>query len=180
MSFGYDTEVLFCCSFFIKKCIMFILLSYLYIVCLYIGIKPSLDRLSFKRIWDQWNLTEIVDTEQECPFSWARSPEKLLQQETYLVLAITFVLLRLLYFILPTLGVCFEQAWRRWMRNMSLRLWEHLLSCLQQAMQVLGSMKPCKRSNLQEGAMNAKAWASTSLATVSIGEASSSRPYLSW
>ncbi|XXG86402.1 hypothetical protein AAC387_Pa11g1305 [Persea americana] len=140
------------------------------------GVKPaSLDGMMFERIWDQLNLTKIVDTEQECPFSWARSPEKLLQQETYLALAITFVLLRLLHFLLPTLRVCFEQAWRWWMRNMNLSLWEHPLSCLQQAIQVLGSKKPCKRSNLQEGAMNAKAWASKSLATVSIGEASSSR-----
>ncbi|KAL7219959.1 hypothetical protein ACSBR2_012925 [Camellia fascicularis] len=44
--------------------------------------------------------------QESCPFSWARSPENLLQQETYLALATAFVLLRLLYFILPTLSAC--------------------------------------------------------------------------
>lgn len=45
------------------------------------------------------------------------------------------------------------------------------------AIQVFNSFnrEPYKRSNLQEGAMSAKAWASKSLASVSIGEASSSR-----
>ncbi|THG19876.1 hypothetical protein TEA_021876 [Camellia sinensis var. sinensis] len=32
--------------------------------------------------------------QESCPFSWARSPENLLQQETYLALATAFVLLR--------------------------------------------------------------------------------------
>ncbi|KAJ8648057.1 hypothetical protein MRB53_001080 [Persea americana] len=138
----------------------------------------SLDGNMFERIWDQLNLTKIASTEQECPFSWARSPEKLLQQETYLALAIAFVLLRLIYILLPTVRVCLERAWRGRMRNMSLmRFWEHPKSRLEHAVQVLSRRKSSKRSNLQEGAMNAKAWASKSLATVAISEASSSRVF---
>ncbi|XP_058086610.1 5'-adenylylsulfate reductase-like 3 isoform X2 [Magnolia sinica] len=141
------------------------------------GIKPaSLDRTSFEKIWDQLNPIKLEDAEQECPFSWARSPEKLLRQETYLALATAFVLLRLFYFLLPTLLACIKRAWRRRMRNASLmQLWEHPQIYLEHGMQVFSRMKPCKRSNLQEGAMNAKAWASKSLASVAIGEASSSR-----
>ncbi|KAL5992446.1 5'-adenylylsulfate reductase-like [Asimina triloba] len=142
------------------------------------GTKPvSLDRTSFERIWDQLNTVKAEDTEPECPFSWARSPEKLLQQETYLALATAFVLIRLVYFLLPMLLACVKRAWRRRVRNASvMQLWEHPQAFLEQAMQTVSRMKPCQRSNLQEGAMNAKAWASKSLASVAIGEASSSRP----
>ncbi|KAF9608281.1 hypothetical protein IFM89_008566 [Coptis chinensis] len=143
------------------------------------GLKPlSLDHLSLETMGDSSNLTKLGDAEEEnCPFSWARSPEKMLQQETYLALASTFVLLRLIYFSLPMLLACARCAWRRQIWNSSLMsLWEHPLAQLRRAMQVFNALKEgCKRSNLQEGAMNARAWASKSLASVSIGDASSSR-----
>ncbi|KAI8548262.1 hypothetical protein RHMOL_Rhmol07G0260100 [Rhododendron molle] len=117
-----------------------------------------------------------VDLES-CPFSWARSPENWLQQETYLALATAFVLLRLLSFILPTVFVFAQLTWRRHISNMSLRgLLEHPLAFMNRVIQLFRSLKePRKRSNLQEGAMNAKAWASKSLASVSFGDASTSR-----
>ncbi|KAI3979173.1 hypothetical protein MKX01_016998 [Papaver californicum] len=46
------------------------------------------------------------DVTENCPFSWARSPEKLLRHETYLTLATEFVIIRLLYFLLPSLLAC--------------------------------------------------------------------------
>ncbi|CAL5374007.1 unnamed protein product [Camellia sinensis] len=115
--------------------------------------------------------------QESCPFSWARSPENLLQQETYLALATAFVLLRLLYFLLPTLSACTRLVWRLYIPNMKLKsLWEHPPAYLNRAIQLFNSLKePCKRSNLQEGAMNAKAWASKSLASVSFGDANTSR-----
>lgn len=119
---------------------------------------------------------EKHNSEQEsCPFS----PENIFQEETYLALATIFVLSRLLYFIFPGLRVIAQSAWRRLFLNTSLRsLWEHPLSYLNMngSIQLFGSLKePCKRSNLHEGAINAKAWASKSLASVSFGEASTSR-----
>ncbi|KAF7829947.1 5'-adenylylsulfate reductase-like 4 [Senna tora] len=120
---------------------------------------------------------------ESCPFSWARSPENLLRQETYLALATTFVILRLLYFF-PTLLICVQCAWKRVVRNVRLgSLLEHPLLyagiLLERIMQAFSCPKEsCKRSNLQEGAMNAKAWASKSLATVSIGEGSTSHGML--
>ncbi|PPS04442.1 hypothetical protein GOBAR_AA16213 [Gossypium barbadense] len=113
---------------------------------------------------------------ESCPFPWARSPENLLRQETYLALATTFVLLRLLYLLYPTLLVFAHFTWRLLIRNLKLgSLLEHPLAYLKRAIQLFNSLKePCKRSNLQ-GAMNARAWASKSLATVSIGDANTSR-----
>lgn len=142
-----------------------------------IGIKtPSMDKTSLERIENSGN-HEGNDSEAEsCPFTWARSPENLLRQETYLALATIFVLLRLLYFILPVLQICAQFAWRRHVLNIRLKsLWEHPLAYLNRAIQLFSSLKePCKRTNLQ-GAMNAKVWASKSLASVSFGEASTSR-----
>ncbi|KAF8406022.1 hypothetical protein HHK36_008102 [Tetracentron sinense] len=144
------------------------------------GIKPAL-LVQANLDKNPSNLAKLENIEQEsCPFSWAISPENLLRQETYLALATAFLLLRLLHFLLPTLLTCARCAWSRHIRNVSLvSLWEHSLSYLNQAMQVFNAMKePCRKTNLQEGALNARAWASKSLASVSIGDASSSRPSL--
>jgi hypothetical protein len=144
-----------------------------------VGIRiDTLDQLSLEKIGRPSANENHGDTEPEsCPFSWARSPENLLRQETYLALATAFVVLRLLYLFFPTLLVCIQYAWRRVIQNV--RLWsllEHPLVYLKRIIQSVYRLKePCKRSNLQEGAMNARAWASKSLATVSIGEESTSR-----
>ena len=138
----------------------------------------SLDQLSLENIGRLSVHDNHGNPEQEsCPFSWARSPEHLLRQETYLALATTFVVLRLLYIFFPTLLVFIQCAWSRVIQNVRLgSLLEHPLVYLKRILQSFNCLKePCKRSNLQEGAMNAKAWASKSLATVSIGEGSTSR-----
>nr|XP_025666142.1 5'-adenylylsulfate reductase-like 4 isoform X2 [Arachis hypogaea]XP_025666143.1 5'-adenylylsulfate reductase-like 4 isoform X2 [Arachis hypogaea] len=138
----------------------------------------SLDQLSLDKVGHLSVHESHGTTEQEsCPFSWARSPENLLRQETYLALATAFVVLRLLYLFFPTLLMCIQYAWNRVLQNVRLgSLLEHPLVYLKRTVQSFKCLKePCKRSNLQEGAMNAKAWASKSLASVSIGEASTSR-----
>nr|DAD21967.1 TPA_asm: hypothetical protein HUJ06_023430 [Nelumbo nucifera] len=146
------------------------------------GIKPaSLDGTSLEKIENPSNLAYLEDPDLEgCPFSWARSPENLLRQETYLALATTFVVLRLLHFLLPTLLAFVQHAWRRYVQNASLMsLWKYPLAYLKHAIHVFNVPKePCKRNNLQEGAMSARAWASKSLASVSIGDSSSSKGYL--
>ncbi|KAK6130666.1 hypothetical protein DH2020_035641 [Rehmannia glutinosa] len=143
------------------------------------GIKVSADGVSIDKI----GCSGYDENHQEtCPFPWARSPENLFQQETYLSLATLFVILRLLHFFFPTLRRWTQLAWRfamtqlAWRRYTMSSLWEHPVVYLNQVMQLFSSLKePCKKSNLQEGAKNAKAWASKSLATVSFGDASSSR-----
>lgn len=133
--------------------------------------KTYLDKFKHHSSQDMHNSIEP----ETCPFSWAKSPENMLRQETYLALATAFVLLRLLYALYPTLLVLAQFTWRRFLNMRFRSLLEHPLAYLKR-MQLFNSLKkPCKRSNLQEGAMNARAWASKSLATVSIGDASSSR-----
>ncbi|KAL3504747.1 hypothetical protein ACH5RR_034588 [Cinchona calisaya] len=114
---------------------------------------------------------------ESCPFPWARSPENLLRHETYLALATIFVLVRLLYVFFPAVHRSARLAWRRYITNMRLRnLWEHPAVYLNRAKQLFNTLKePCKRSNLQEGAMNAKVWASKSFASFSFRDASTSR-----
>ena len=162
--------------------ITFFFLMFLYLVhylAVIVGIMiDSLDQLSLEKISRSSADESHGNTEPEsCPFSWARSPENLLRQETYLALATTFVVLRLLYLFFPTLLICIRYAWSRVIQ--SIRIWcllEHPLIYLKRLTQSFNCLKvPCKRRNLQEGAMNARAWASKSLATVSIGEESSSR-----
>lgn len=120
------------------------------------------------------------NTEPEnCPFSWAQSPENMLQHETYLALATLFVVLRLVYLSYPFIMTCARVSWRQRIANIRFKsLWEHPLAYMNRAIQLFSSLtEPCKRSNLH-GAMNAKAkaaWASKSLASVSFGEASSSQ-----
>lgn len=137
----------------------------------------SLDQISVDKIASPSNEKHDSTDSESCPFSWARSPENLLRHETYLALATAFVLMRLLYLLFPSLLVYAQCGWRRYIPNMRLgSLLEHPLAYLKRAIQLCNSLKePCKRSNLQEGAMNARAWASKSLATVSIGDASTSR-----
>ncbi|KAK6116143.1 hypothetical protein DH2020_008412 [Rehmannia glutinosa] len=137
------------------------------------GIKVSADGVSIDKIGCSGYDEKHENHQETCPFPWARSPENLFQQETYLTLATLFVILRLLHFFFPTLRRWTQLAWR-WYTTSS--LWEHPVVYLNQIMQLFSSLKePFKKSNLQEGAKNAKAWASKSLATVSFGDASSSR-----
>ncbi|KAI3460037.1 hypothetical protein Pfo_016700 [Paulownia fortunei] len=141
------------------------------------GIKTSADGVSIDKIKCSGYDEKHENYQETCPFPWARSPENLFQQETYLTLATIFVILRLLHFTFPTLRRCTQLAWRRYTINVSVSsLLEHPVVYLNQVIQLFSSLKePCKKSNLQEGAKNAKAWASKSLATVSFGDASSSR-----
>ncbi|KQJ98246.1 5'-adenylylsulfate reductase-like 4 isoform X1 [Brachypodium distachyon] len=79
------------------------------------GINPvSLDAISLERMQDIVNIVENEKkTEQEDSlFLWARSPDRLLHQDTCLAFASTFVILRLFFFLLPKLNACVKQAWR--------------------------------------------------------------------
>ncbi|KAK1307920.1 5'-adenylylsulfate reductase-like 3 [Acorus calamus] len=119
----------------------------------------------------------VDNVEQEfCPFSWAKSPENLFREETYLALAIAFLLMRILYILLPKLLACAKKAWSRHIHNATLMsLLDNPHAYIDGGMRAFSRLYPTNRSNLQGGAMNAKAWASKSLASVSIGEPSTSR-----
>lgn len=128
------------------------------------------------------DMVKDVESAVQCPYSWAKSPEKLLQQDTYLILAILFLVLRMLQFLFPKLLIWMKRVWKRhvWPEN-GVALRENHPTFIEQILSIFNvnriksSLKCCKRRNFQEGAMNAKAWASKSLASVSLGEGSSSK-----
>ncbi|CAO2201705.1 unnamed protein product, partial [Urochloa humidicola] len=79
------------------------------------GMNPvSLDATSLDRLEDTVTIIDNVKKSQmeDSLLSWARSPDRLLHQDTCLALASSFVLLRLLHFLLPKLNACMKQAWR--------------------------------------------------------------------
>lgn len=128
-------------------------------------------------------LDRVKDVESgvHCPYSWAKSPEKLLQQDTYLMLAILFLILRMLHFLFPKVLIWLKRVWKRhvWPVNGAI-LRENHLTFIEQILYIFNinriksSLKFCKRRNFQ-GAMNARVWASKSFASVSLGEGSSSK-----
>lgn len=128
------------------------------------------------------DMVKDVESAVQCPYSWAKSPEKLLQQDTYLILAILFLVLRMLQFLFPKLLIWVKRVWKRhvWPEN-GAALRENHPTFIEQVLNIFNvnriksSLKFCKRRNFQEGALNAKAWASKSLASVSLGEGSSSK-----
>lgn len=75
---------------------------------------------------------------ETCPFTWARSPENLLRQETYLALATLFVVLRSLYLSYPFI-VTSARRTRFRVRN----LWEHPFGYLNRAIQLFSSLTGC-------------------------------------
>lgn len=136
----------------------------------------SLNSLSVEETVDPSDLSNLAEeSEQEyCPFSWARSPEKLLQQDTYLLLAVSFLLLRLICFLFPRMKACTTWIWSWHMRFATFgNLEDYLRAYVDQAKQGFGRLNPCKRGNLH----GARAWASKSLVSVSIGESSSARSH---
>lgn len=81
----------------------------------------SLDKTSRDKTRHVLKHEKHKSSEQESwSFSWARSPQNLLRQETYLALATTFVLFRLLYLFYPTLLVFARFTWKRINRDVKL------------------------------------------------------------
>ncbi|KAH9605624.1 hypothetical protein KSS87_002676 [Heliosperma pusillum] len=127
------------------------------------------DQLPFDKIKSDSNQERSYNENPEyCPFSWARSPENLLREETYLALAIIFVLLRLMYRLLPCLLEFSCTTWRRYMQHVRVTaLWELPVRCLNKTKQFLRSFRDAwKGRNFQEGA--AQSWASKSLASATL------------
>eukprot|EP00249_Psilotum_nudum_P009318 c21851_g1_i1 orf=147-1433(-) len=56
-------------------------------------------------------LGDVVNKRQICPYPWAKSPEKWLREDTYLLLAAIFTICRLLYFVLQKVMKCMKRRW---------------------------------------------------------------------
>ncbi|KAK1435476.1 hypothetical protein QVD17_01240 [Tagetes erecta] len=72
-----------------------------------------------------------------CPFTWAKSPENLLRQETYLALATLFVILRSIYLIYPFVITSVQYARR------TRFLWEPPYAYLNRAVLLFSSLTGC-------------------------------------
>lgn len=52
-----------------------------------------------------------TDAKEGCPYPWAISPEKWLQDDMYLNLAVVFLVLRLVYLLVPALVLRLKVRW---------------------------------------------------------------------
>ncbi|XP_057872711.1 5'-adenylylsulfate reductase-like 3 isoform X2 [Cryptomeria japonica] len=128
------------------------------------------------------DMVKDIENEKHCPYSWAKSPEKLLQEDNYLTLAILFLVSRMLYFLFPKVLLWLKRIWNKHVfpadvastREYSPSYMERILYIFNRN-RIMSSLKFYKTGNFQGGAMNARAWASKSLASVSLGEGSSSK-----
>lgn len=128
------------------------------------------------------DMVKDIENEKHCPYSWAKSPEKLFQEDTYLTLAILFLVSRMLYFLFPKVLLWLKRIWNKHvfpadvgnMREYSPTYMERILYIFNRN-RIMSNLKFYKTGNFQGGAMNARAWASKSLASVSLGEGSSTK-----
>ncbi|XP_076907808.1 5'-adenylylsulfate reductase-like 4 [Bidens hawaiensis] len=74
---------------------------------------------------------------ETCPFTWAKSPENLLRQETYLALATLFVVFRSVYLIYPYIATSVQYARR------TRFLWEQPRAYLNRAGQLFSLLTDC-------------------------------------
>lgn len=101
----------------------------------------SVDKKSLDKMDTFENGNDNNSEPETCPFTWARSPENLLRQETYLALATLFVVLRSLYLSYPFIvtSARYARRTRFHIRN----LWEHPLGYMNRAIQLFSSLTGC-------------------------------------
>ncbi|XP_057781129.1 5'-adenylylsulfate reductase-like 5 isoform X2 [Salvia miltiorrhiza] len=114
------------------------------------------------RVWDSASLKEA------------------LYREPYLVLSLVFVISRAFLYFFPEIASDLSALWLACMPHLNLGIFGESRQLLGHALQlidvrrILSKLKICKTRNFHERARNARVWAS-SLASVSLGETSSSR-----
>lgn len=87
---------------------------------------------------------ENITEPEFCPFTWAKSPENMFRQETYLALATLFVIFRSVYLSYPFIVTSAQYARRTQFLNIRVRsLWEHPFAYLNRAIQLFSSLTGC-------------------------------------
>lgn len=135
-------------------------------------------------------LDPVVDIAEETPSSerseqavrfWdGSSLKETFFREPYLVFSLAFVLLRAFLYIFPEIATDLLALWVACIPHLNLGIFGESRQLLGHALQMIdvrriwSKLKICKTRNFHEGARNARVWAS-SLASVSLGETSSSR-----
>lgn len=107
--------------------------------------------------WNRGSFTEII---------W---------RELYLVLSVVFVLSRAILYCFPEIVCRITELWVACIPHLNLGIFgESRVFHLIDVKRIWSKLKVCKTRNFHEGARNARVWAS-SLASVSLGETSSTR-----
>nr|GMD14905.1 5'-adenylylsulfate reductase-like 5 [Ipomoea batatas]GMD16480.1 5'-adenylylsulfate reductase-like 5 [Ipomoea batatas]GMD20746.1 5'-adenylylsulfate reductase-like 5 [Ipomoea batatas] len=122
-----------------------------------------------------------VEKTQEIFIPWnGTSLKETFSTEPYLVLSVAFVLLRAILYFFPGIVSRAVALWAAYVPHLNMsvfgeskQLLGHVLHVID-LKRVLSKLKLCKARNFHRGARNARVWAS-SLTSVSLGEASSSR-----
>lgn len=108
------------------------------------------------------------------------SPNNILKGEPLLIFSIVFICLRLAISKLPHVLCHLSNLWRSYIPHLNLEIFgetRQLMGCILHMVdirRVWAKLRLCKTKNFHKGARNARVWAS-SLASVSLGESSSSR-----
>lgn len=108
------------------------------------------------------------------------SLREMIQMEPYLVFAILFLCLRMLILIFPEVLSRLKTFWVSYVPHLNLEIFGETSQLFGHALHMIDvrrawtKLRFCKTRNFHQGAKNARVWAS-SLASVSLGESSSSR-----
>lgn len=111
---------------------------------------------------------------------WLRSSlREMIDREPYLVFAILFISLKLLISVFPEVLSHLKAFWASYIPHLNLEIFGGTSQLFGRALhmvdvrRVWNKLRLCKTRNFHAGAKNARVWAS--LASVSLGESSSSR-----
>lgn len=110
------------------------------------------------------------------------SLKEIFLSKLYLVLSVVFVLSRAFLYFFPEIASHMRVFWVAYIPHLNMEIFGESRQLVSRVLQLVdvkrlwNKMKLCKTRNFQKGARNAQVWAS-SLASVSLGEASSSRVF---
>lgn len=126
-------------------------------------------------------------SKENCPYPWAKSPEKWLHDDMYLIFATIFLVLRLFFYLLPKISNAVKQYWPR--KETLLQAHKGFLKKLllqnveQEQRRITSSGKSTKSKSLRmerqeiketgKGVLSMPGWSSSSLAAVTLTESSS-------
>ncbi|KAE8660023.1 5'-adenylylsulfate reductase-like 5 [Hibiscus syriacus] len=115
---------------------------------------------------------------------WNENPTEIVKREPYLAFALLFLCFRGLLSIFPEVMSCLKAFWVSYAPHLNMEMFSETSQLFARALhavdvrRVWTKLRLCKTRNFHEGAKSARVWAS-SLASVSLGESSSSRSSLS-
>lgn len=124
-----------------------------------------------------------LETEQKVLGAWeGASVKEILLREPYLLLSVIFLSLRAVAYFFPGIASHLVAMWSAYIPHLNMGIFGESRQLIGRALHLIdvkriwSKLKVCKTRNFHKGARNARVWAS-SLASVSLGETSSSRAF---